>query len=230
MPSNESGIAGTVLVIVIAWALAAVLMLSVTLLAARDISETVGKLPDPEGGSILNEVTDIDGNLGPVALATEIKRTSDDILTAAEPLDGQLDQVLAATDEIDASTRSILSTAGEIDSTVNSIDASAGEINGSVASIRDRLGSVDGTVDSIHQGVAGINQRADTVIALTRSIKSDSGAILSQVREREPLNDGIRGHAHSIDCRLAGDACERGASGGELPDLPGLGSLSGLVE
>lgn len=222
MPSNEQGIAGTVLVIVIAWALAAVLMLTVTLVAAQDISDTVGQLPDPEEGSVLNEVVDIDGNLGPVALATEIERTSADILTAAEPLEGQLDQVLDATDQIDASARSILSTAGDIDSSVNSIDASAGEINSSVASIRDRLASVDGTVDSIRDGVAGINNRADSVISLARSIQSDTDAIRFEVLEREPTDDGIRGHAHSIDCRLAGDACERGVSGGELPDLPGL--------
>lgn len=230
MPSNEQGIAGTVLVIVIAWALAAVLMLTVTLLAARNISDTVGKLPDPEEGSVLNEVVDIDGNLGPVALATEIERTSADILTAAEPLEGQLDQVLDATDQIDASARSILSTAGEIDSSVNSIDASASEINSSVASIRERLSGTDAHVDSINAGLREASGKSVTALALVRSIQSDTDAILFQVLEREPGDDGIRGHAHSIDCRLAGDACERGASGGELPDLPGLDALSGLLQ
>lgn len=239
MAHNEQGLAGTVLVIIIAWALAAVFMLVVTLVAAQDIRSTVGQLPDPEDGSILNEVVDIEGNLGPVGLATQTERTSSDILTAAEPLDGQLDQVLAATDSIDASANSILGSASEINSTASSIDASVTEINSSVTDIQQRLASTNSTVtDSIKPGVAAINNRADTIIALVRSIESDTTAIQDQTKLGSDGDFGIRGHAQSIDCRLNGGLtggadCPGGPLPlpGELPsgllDLPGLSNVLG---
>jgi hypothetical protein len=220
VPDTEQGIAGTVLVIVIAWALAAVLMLTVTLVAAQDIEETVGEITEPEEGSVLNAVYGIDGDLGPVALATAIERTSSDILTAAKPLEEQLDQVLVATDSIDASARSILSTAGDIDNTVNSID-------GTVDSIHSRLGGTDEHVSgSINPGLRRASQQSVDALALVESIGADVGAILVQVQEREPTNDGIKGHAHSIDCRVLGENCERG------PGAPGapIGDLLDVVE
>ena len=83
--SREAGLAGIALVIVIAWALAAVMMLTGTLIAAQQIDDRVA--------TILGEVSPIDDDLDSVKLAQETDRIAKDILTAAEPLSGQLDQV-----------------------------------------------------------------------------------------------------------------------------------------
>lgn len=216
MANNEQGLAGTVLVIIIAWALAAVLMLTVTLVAAQDIEQTVGTLPDPEEGSVLNEVYGIEGNLGPVGLATEIERTSDEILTAAEPLDGQLDQVLAATDSIDASANSILSTAGDIDGSVNSISGSVNTINSSVTDIQSRLAATNGHVQEIEPNLDRAAQQASTVVGLVQSIQGNTSAIQNQTKLGGEGDWGILGHARSIDCRLLGGV----TSGAECPGGP----------
>lgn len=215
---EEQGMAGTVLVVVIAWALAAVLMLTGTLVAARQIDETVA--------DIRGSVTEIDDDLEAIALAEETTDISGRILTAAQPLEGQLDAVIAAADDIDGSASSILSTAGEIDASVNSITGSADEINATVESIRSRLSSTNDHVSSISQGVTDINHRADVIIGHVRSIQSDTSAVLHEVREREPTDDGIRGHAHSIDCRVGGSHCQ--GAGGGLLDLEDV--LGGLLE
>lgn len=224
MFQHEQGMAGTVLVIVIAWALAAVLMLTGTLVAARQIDETVAE--------IRGTVSGIDDNLDAIEMAEETTEISSQILSAAQPIEGQLDEVLVAADDIDGSASSILSTAGEIDGTVNSISGTAGEINSTVGSIQSNLSNTNSHVSSISQGVTDINHRADTIIGHVRSIQSDTSGILHEVREAEPGNDGIRGHAHSIDCSPAVFAtsthCSDGPSGaGDLLDLDDL--LGGLL-
>lgn len=185
---REDGLAGVSLVIIIGWALAAVLMLTGTLVAAQRIDGSVA--------TITGEVSEIDKDLDAVALTQETNRIAADILTAAEPLSEQLDQVHAAALSIDQSAAAILSTAGEINTTVLQIGDTAGSINSTVATIQGNVNAILATARSINDGVAAINGRADVIIAAVQGIKSDTGNVLAQVRE-------IDGHANSIDCSPA---------------------------
>lgn len=195
--TGEQGLAGASLIIVIAWALAAVLMLTGTLVAAQSIDERVFE--------IRNLVTDINEGTQFVEVTQDINANASGILDAAQPLTGQLDEVIGAAGTIDGTVTSILGTAGEINgvagqinSNVLAIGGSEGSIAGSVATIHDGLAGTLAHVEQISQGVADINGRADVIIGLVNAIKADTGAINSEVGNHNVLS--IAGHAHSIDC------------------------------
>lgn len=205
--TDESGLAAIALVIVIAWALAAVLMLTGTLLSARQIDDRVV--------SITGEVSEIDQDLDAIMLTEETNRIAEDILAAAQPLDDHLNEVIAAAREIDGNVTSILQTAGSINTTAKDINSTVNSIRGNATSINESVKSIGATVDSIHgnaaailstaqsidQGVADINSRADTIIQLVRGIKSDTGNILAHVgAEHGTAQRTIHGHANSINC------------------------------
>lgn len=204
--SEEQGLAGTVLVIVIAWALAAVLMLTGTLVAAQQIDTVVA--------NITGTVTEIDDDLDSVAMLQDTEAVAGDILTAAQPLSAQLDDVIGSATTIDQTVDQILATAGEINSTVLSIGSTADGIGNTVNGIHGNLSAILSTVNSIDGEVVAINRRADTALASVRAIRADAAAILHELRETGNATDeGIKGHAHSIDCspavRLRSTACSR---------------------
>lgn len=177
--SSLSAISGLVLVIVIAWALAAVLMLTATLNAASDIDDKVV--------TITSDLTEIDTTTDKVALTNDINESAAGILEAAEPLDGQLDQVIDSTVSIDDHVVSILD--------------SATSINGSVDSIHGSVGSILALAsDSIQPRVERINRQADAATQSARSINRDTTNTLTQVRGNP--GGGIHDHANSIDCGL----------------------------
>jgi methyl-accepting chemotaxis protein len=202
--ADESGLGGTVLVIVIAWALAAVLMLTGTLVAAQTIDERVAE--------ITTLVSEIDEDTTAVALAADTTDIARNILSAAQPLSAQLDDVITAAGSINESASSILANAESINGSVRQINATAGSIGASVRSIHTHAGGILTTVRSIHEGIADINRRADVVIGIVQGIKGDTGNVLAQVVEGD-AQAGIRGHAHSIDCspvvRPLSTGCQR---------------------
>jgi methyl-accepting chemotaxis protein len=182
--AGELGIVGINLAVVIAFALYAVIQLSRTTLAARQIRDRVR--------TITGEVVPINSDLNNVPKLDETNRIAADILTAAKPLSGQADQILSAAKSIDGTVSSILSTATDINGTVHSI-------NGNVTTLIP-------TVNSIRDGVAAINGRADRVIAPVVGIKSDLDNVLGNVLS-------IRNHARSIDCPpslVSGGSCGAG--------------------
>ena len=99
---DEAGLAGKILVGVIAWALGAVLLLTNTLVAAQQIDTRVDR--------ITHTVTPIDHNLDSVKLAAETNRIAGEILVAAKPLSGQADQIIQTTASIDGTAKAINST------------------------------------------------------------------------------------------------------------------------
>jgi uncharacterized protein YoxC len=206
---DQRGLAGTVLVITIAWALSAVLMLTGILIAAQEIDERVG--------TILGEVSPIDKDLDAVALAEKTNEIAAGIRRAAEPLSGQLDQVIESVGGIDRTVTDILETAGKINDTAGSINSTVRAIGTTVDGIAGNIANILSTVMSIDGRVAGINARADAVIALVRGIRSDLAQVLAQVGIGSAEGHGsatdatIHGHANSIDCspvvRLQSDHC-----------------------
>lgn len=195
--TGEEGLAGAALVIVIAWALAAVLMLTGTLVAAQQIDERVFE--------IRNLVSDIGAGTEHVALTQDINASAAAILDAAGPLTGQLDQVIQSAGSIDGTVDEILATAGNINQTANAINANvlaiggtAGGIGGSVDTIHANLSQTLANVQAISQGVVDINARADVILAAVNAIKADTAGILHEVGNHN--RPSITGHAHSIDC------------------------------
>lgn len=196
---GEDGLAGASLVIVIAWALAAVLMLTGTLVAAQQIDERVFE--------IRNLVTDIEDDTRHVALTEEINASASGILDAAAPLSEQLDQVIGSATSIDGTVTQILGTAGEINSVaagqinpnVLAIAGSEAGIRGSVQQIGTTFDTLLPVVQDINQGVADINSRVDVVLADVNGIKADTSGIVANVG-LSPQENTILGHANSIDC------------------------------
>lgn len=186
--SSLSTLQGTVLVVVIAWALGAVLMLTSTIVSANQIDRRVDV--------ITSEVKGIDADTDAVELAGSVAETAEGIDAAAAPLSGQLDEVIAATEGINASAASILETAGSIGATVDSIRSTVGSINSTVDDIHANVGGILPVTQSIDAGVEAINHRADRIIAAVRAIKADTGNTLAQVLE-------IHTHANSINCSPA---------------------------
>lgn len=236
-PTDDAGLAAIALVIVIAWALGAVLMLTGTLVAAQQIDEQVAV--------ITTNVSDIDDDLDAIRLTQRTNEVVADILSAAEPLDGQLEDVVSSVDGIDGHVVSILDRAGSINETAVSIDETVEEIgdnarsiNATVDGINANFGAILETARSINcggvgregiqslsqqrevcgtKGVPGINNRVDAVIAIVRAIQQDTVDILRHVtidgsnaqQHGEPADARIHGHADSIDCRVGGEHCGR---------------------
>ncbi len=156
---------GLILVIVIFWALAAVLMLTGTLINAREIDQTVDVINRQVAAS-----DGIDEDLDNVKLAAETNRLAARIRQRAAPLTGQADQVLRAARSIDGKVDSILGTAREINDT-------AGSINTTVLSIGDNVNSIGGTVTSIHATVGGIGSDVFAINRVARSILQKVGPV-----------------------------------------------------
>ena len=193
---GERGLAPALLVVVIAWALAAVLMLTGTLLSAQRIEGNVG--------SIVDSTTRIDGELDGIPLAAETSRISADILAAAEPLDGQLDQVIVSARGIDRTARSIFDTAQSINGEVVAINATAGAINGNVRSINATAGSINANVASIRDRAAGIESTAGAINGNVRSINGHVRSIGASVDSIDGRLGGTLDETRTIDPGVAG--------------------------
>lgn len=175
---------GLVLVVVIFWALAAVLMLTGTLINAREIEDTVevinGEVSSTDG---------IDKDLDSVKELVQTRRTVANIRDAADPLTGQADQIISAAGAINRNAKSILGTAGSINTTAKSINGTVRSINSSVNSIGSSVVQINQRVNSIGSSVLSINGRARSIFAAvgppgatdSTSIKASVGRILREL-------------------------------------------------
>ncbi len=184
---------GIVLVVVIVWALAAVLMLTGTLVNAREIEKT---LP-----LIKAQVFPIDEELDNVKLAEETARLTEKIREAAAPLSDQADRIIVEAKEIDRNAASILVTARSINETANTINGNVLAINDTVSAINSNVVSINGTVDSIGGSVFQINDRVSTVGGNVASINSRVGSVLAAVGTTNAGDDGSI--AATVDSILA---------------------------
>ena len=205
-----------VLVVVIFWALAAVLMLTGTLVNAREIKDTV---------PVINkQVTPIDKDVDNVKLAQKTIQITKRIDTVAKPLTGQADRILTEAASIDGRVGSILGTAVSINETVKSINANARSINGKVSAINSSVVSINDTVESIEgraltinrtvttiddrvasitAGVGSIGRRVGPVGATDRSIKGSVGRIFGNFRRLEPETRSIDNGVAAINRRAS---------------------------
>ena len=229
MLRGEAGLAGKLLVGVVAWALGAVLLLTGTLVNAQQIDSRVDR--------ITHTVGPIDHDLDSVALAVKTNETAQQILTAAKPLSGQADQIVQATAGIDGSAKSINTAVAEIGQTVQSIDGNAKainttvlginttvkDINGTARTISGTVSSIDGNVGSIGGAVRGIAAGLDAVLQAARGIRGDHAV-------SEGFGTGIAGINRRADAAIALVALIKGDSGNILAAVKNIEASAKGIE
>jgi len=191
---GERGVVGVNLVLVIAFALYAVIMLSRTTLAAKQIDDRVRVIVTEVGpGSNVSRLDE-------TQKLNTIGKTAEDILTAAKPLSGQ--------------AQTIIDTAKSIDNTVSAINANASEINATVHSINATAAALLPVVQNIHGddslspttgGVSAINQRAEKATPVVSGISTDLLAVFNDVGAGGTgghTGATIHTHVNSINCAL----------------------------
>ena len=158
--SGDRGQAGIALIIVIAWALSAVLILTRTLVAAQEIN---------------NKVTDITGHLAGskqdtsyVSQLNKTEVTASTILQNAAPLTGQLEIVK--------------NTAAHIQQQVDGITPPVQTINATVHVIHDQVGTILATAQSINNTLTTIrNTQSSVILTDVVNIKADTSSIITNV-------------------------------------------------
>jgi uncharacterized phage infection (PIP) family protein YhgE len=162
---GERGQAGIALIIVIAWALSAVLVLTRTLVAAQEINNKVTVITAKLAGA--------KGDTSYVAQLNQTENTANTILTAAAPLTGQLETVK--------------NTAAHIRQQVDGITPPVQEINGTVHQIQPKvaqiLSAVNGGPTSIAASLGAIRGGQSSVILTdVNRIKSDTTSIITNAQ------------------------------------------------
>jgi prophage DNA circulation protein len=227
---DEAGLAGKILVGVIAWALGAVLLLTNTLVAAQQIDTRVDR--------ITHTVSPIDHDLDSVQLAADTNRIAGEILAAAKPLSGQADQVVQATTSIDASAKSINTDVLQIGESVKGIDGSARSINGNVLEINKTVkdingtaNTINGTVNKIDGNVAGIggtvhgiDANLAAVLDVARSIRGDHAA------PARGYGSGLAGINRRSDAAIALVQSIKGDTGNILTSVKSIEASAKRIE
>jgi len=205
--SGTRGLAPAVLVLIVVWALAAVLMLTGTLVAASQIDDSVA--------IITPEVNDIGTDTAMITLAARTARISGDIREAAQPLTGQLSDTLAAAKDIDRVAKTILRTATTINATATTINGNVTPINttvngigSSASAINASVLAIGGNARSINASARSINAATDSINASAKGIRGNLTSVLADVNQIEPEVAGINRRAEDIQGigrRIGGD-------------------------
>ncbi|MGQ0680660.1 MAG: hypothetical protein ACT4OM_13590, partial [Actinomycetota bacterium] len=168
---------GLALIIVIAWALTAVVMLTRTLVSAEQIDRKVN--------DITRDLNEVEGETELVAELQRTEKTAADILDAASPLPPLIRNV-------DSTAKNIDATVGRIAPNATSILGTVGSINGHVGSILATARSIEGTLVTITGQAVSIRQTVDTIKSDTRNIQVQTNG-----------TNGIRAHT----CKIVLSGC-----------------------
>lgn len=182
--SDNRGIVGVNLALVIAFALFAVIQLSRVTLAAKQIDDRVKVIVAEVGpGSNVSRLDE-------TQKLNDIGRKAEEILAAARPLSDQTIVIRDTARSIDNTVSQILSNAGEINGSVKSINATASALLPVVRTIHG-----DGSMSPRTGGVEAINKRA--IIALNPDnvpgIRGDLAAVNSLVNNSPGIAASARG-------------------------------------
>jgi len=181
---------GIALVLVIVWAFVAVLLLTGTLVNAREIDKTVPL--------INSQVSPIDKDTKNVALAAKTAKISEQIKKSAAPLSGQAKRIITVARSIDGRVEDIRGTAESINGTVKSINGNARAINGKVRAINGNAVSINNTVNSINGDVVSINRRVTRIGGSVTSINARVGSIFRGVGPRGATDRSIKASVNRI--------------------------------
>lgn len=190
------GFAPLVLVVLIVFALLAVILLTGTLLAARSIDRSVTTAKtgiNPVVGDIGKDAKFIDQ-------ARTIASTSGRILTAAKPLSDQLGVInQTARKGIDPKLKSVLGKVGNINEVAGPINSNVLQIGSTVGAINGSAGAINGSVLSINSRGRRILRNARSINGSVNSISGDAGGILSEVQSIDGGVAQINRNAVSIN-------------------------------
>jgi hypothetical protein len=202
-----------VLVILLAWALTAVVILTGTLINAREIDRRVVY--------INSQLAPINQHTGYIQLAGKINIVASHILSDVPTLAPGLSKTNAYVGDILSTVHKILATARQINTKVLGIGATVGTIHATVLTINS-------TVTSIHSDVVGsitpkltrTGADVQTIHSNVDSILSDVQSILSSVRNIQTGVIAINDKATTIQSTVNG-------SGTQI--LPDFIAINGLV-
>ncbi len=181
---------GIALVVIIVWALAAVMMLTGTLTNAREIDKT---LP-----LITSQTSPIDKDLDSIRLARRTVRLTQRIDRAAKPLTGQANRIIRVARNIDSRVAGILGTAVSINETARAINANAREINSDVSAVSASVISINATVDSIESNVLTINNTVRSIEGRVFTINGRVRSVFNRVGGVNATNSSINGSVNDI--------------------------------
>jgi len=193
--NTSKGLPQVVLALTIAWALTAVLLLTGTLINAREIDRRVIY--------INSQLAPINASTSYIALAGKTVGISHNILTAAAPLAAGFGKINNSVIDINNTVQKILHTAQAINVKVKGIGATVAPIHQTVlaissavtGSITPALATVGADVGTIHATVQSINARATTILATAKSI---NGLIITINGDIDKVNSAVSGADHNI--------------------------------
>jgi len=154
------------LVIVIAWALFAVAMLTGTLVSTQKIGNRVL--------SINTTFPEVAQDVTAIPLALETGRVAAEIRRAAEPVGPQFTQIVDVVGSIDRNVNGVEGSVAGINANVRSINDRVNSIAGNVGSIDERLTAVGGNVQAIGAAAGGIGGNFNSIFAEAVSIDDEA--------------------------------------------------------
>ena len=194
MRRNESGIVAVNLVLVIAFALYAVIQLSRTTLAVKQIKNRVQTITTEVGpGSNVSRLDE-------TAILNTVADRADQILAAARPLSGQANDILLAAQSIDNTVSSIQSTAGSINGVVKDINGRLSALAPVVNQIKGSPGTIDNPGPGT--GTTGINIRVDNALRNINGIGADLRTVHQRVVQIDASAAGINQQVNNPTCIL----------------------------
>ncbi len=199
------------LVVVVAWALFAVLMLTGTLVAAEQIGNRVN--------AINAEYPKIGENLQALPLADETGRIADEINRATQPVGPQFTQIVGAVGTIESSVKSVEGSVLNVNTSVKSINTSVHSINASVREIDSTLSSVNGEVGSINAAAHGINDSFDGILGEVHSIDDEVAGINNRAATVIDAAVGIKDNLGKVRDPLVPDIVKNSAAIAAAPIL-----------
>ncbi len=204
--SGAPGMSPVVLVILIAWALLAVIFLIGTLLAARSIDRSVSGVTNrvaADGKPEKNIKTTVEeiGREGKfIDEARKTVQISTAIRKAAAPLSASLGRTLEIADKgIDPKLKSILGKVDDINQVAGEINTTVVGIGATVDQIFTNAVEIGGSASSIDGDVGEIRTSANQITGSARSILSNLGQILAVANNIDRNVNGITSTVSSID-------------------------------
>lgn len=179
---TSQALPGIMLVIVILWALTAVIFLTGTLAAANRIESRVG---------IINQaLTPINNKLNTVPVLAKVSDTANQIRDAAVSLSPTIGRIAESAGSIDTSLKQVNESVGPINASARQIGVSVTEIARSVGTIGPGLASVvgltrtiNGSVHSIDTEAAGVLNNVFDIRGRVALVTGQADDIIRNVRE-----------------------------------------------
>ncbi|MGH3548203.1 MAG: hypothetical protein ACRDQU_08835 [Pseudonocardiaceae bacterium] len=208
---TSQALPGIMLVIVILWALTAVIFLTGILAAANRIESRVGQ--------INTSLTPINSKLNTVPILTKVSDTANQIRDAASNLSPTIGRIADSASSIDASLKQVGDTVGPINKSAKAINASVltigksvGTIGPGLANVRGLTGTINASVHSIDGELSGtlnnvydirgrvalVTGQADDIFRSARQINGDTNSI-SAIVGVAGISRTVNGNAFAIE-------------------------------